>query len=160
MKLKKATFAAGCFWHVQLDFSKMLGVIKTTAGYTSGKLKNPTYEKVSKGQSGHLEAVELEYDEENISYEQLLEKFFTSHDPTTLNRQGPDIGTQYTSAIFYHSKEQKQKAEEYKEKLIKQGINVVTIIKEAGPFYPAEEYHQNYLKKRDLNTCSLKQAIH
>jgi peptide methionine sulfoxide reductase msrA/msrB len=150
---EKATFAAGCFWHVQLEFSEMPGVLETTAGYTGGKLENPTYEQVCSGRTGHLEAVELEYDKEKVSYDELLKKFFDIHDPTTIDRQGPDRGSQYNSAIFYHTREQEEKAKKYKEKLIRQGTKVVTRIEKAGDFYPAEDYHQNYLKKRNMATC-------
>jgi methionine-S-sulfoxide reductase len=153
MRTEKATFAAGCFWHVQLEFSEMPGVLKTTAGYTGGKLENPSYEQVCSGRTGHLEAVELEYDKEKVGYDELLQKFFDIHDPTTIDRQGPDRGSQYNSAIFYHTKEQKEKAKKYKEKLIKQGTRVVTRIEKAGKFYPAEDYHQNYLKKKNTMTC-------
>jgi len=156
MRTEKATFAAGCFWHVQLEFSEMPGVLKTTAGYAGGKVKNPTYEQVSTGRTGHVESVELEYDKDKLSYDRLLKKFFELHDPTTIDRQGPDVGSQYNSVIFYHSKEQEEKARKYKERLIKQGIRVVTRIEKAGDFYPAEDYHQNYLKKRNTATCRSK----
>lgn len=148
MKTEKATFAAGCFWHVQLEFSEMPGVLKTTAGYTGGRVENPSYEQVSSGRTGHVEAVELEYDKDKTSYDKLLEKFFKLHDPTTTDRQGPDTGTQYNSVIFYHNKEQEEKAKNYKEKLIEQGIRVVTRIEKAGKFYHAEDYHQDYFRKK------------
>lgn len=153
--VEKATFAAGCFWHVQLDFSEMPGVIKTTAGYAGGKVKNPRYEQVSSGKTGHVEAVEVEFDKNRVSFDALLEKFFRMHDPTTIDRQGPDVGSQYNSAIFYHSQEQKEKAEKYKEKLIRNGLKIATKILPASEFYPAEEYHQNYLKKKNLRVCGI-----
>jgi peptide-methionine (S)-S-oxide reductase len=156
MGIEKATFAGGCFWHIQLDFSQTPGVIKTTAGYTGGQLQNPTYKQVSTGKTGHVEAVELEYDPDKINYDQLLDKFFEMHNPTTLDKQGPDMGTQYNSAIFYHTPEQKTKAEAYKNKLVKEGKNVVTKINPAAEFYPAEEYHQDYLKKNNLRGCPIK----
>jgi peptide-methionine (S)-S-oxide reductase len=155
MTIEEATFAAGCFWHVQLDFSETPGVLKTLAGYAGGTVKNPTYEQVHTGKTGHVEAVKLEYDKDKISYDELLEKFFEIHDPTTINRQGPDTGSQYNSVIFYHNKQQEEKARKYKEKLIKQGIKVVTRIEKAGIFYPAEDYHQDYLKKTNLRTCPI-----
>jgi peptide-methionine (S)-S-oxide reductase len=155
MKIEEATFAAGCFWHVQLEFSETHGVLRTVAGYIGGKVENPTYEQVSSGRTGHVESVKLEYDKERVSYDKLLEIFFKMHDPTTIDRQGPDTGSQYNSVIFYHSKEQEEKAKRYREKLIKQGIKVVTRIEKAGKFYPAEDYHQNYLKKQNLASCPI-----
>lgn len=153
MKNEEATFAAGCFWHVQLDFDETPGVLKTLAGYAGGKVENPSYEQVHTGRTGHVEAVKLEYDKDKTSYDKLLERFFEIHDPTTIDRQGPDTGSQYNSVIFYHNKEQEEKARKYKEKLIRQGTRVATRIEKAGKFYPAEEYHQNYLKKTGKRTC-------
>jgi len=148
IKYQKATFAAGCFWHVQDKFSKAPGVIKTTAGYTSGKTKNPTYKKVCLGFTKHAEAVEIIFDPKKVSYKKLLDIFWRIHNPTTKNRQGLDIGTQYRSSIFYHSKEQKEwtieSKKEYQKKLDKK---IVTEITKATKFYPAEDYHQYYLKK-------------
>ncbi|MBI4155204.1 peptide-methionine (S)-S-oxide reductase MsrA [Candidatus Woesearchaeota archaeon] len=152
MKTEKATFAAGCFWGVEEEFRHTKGVISTKVGYTGGTLKNPTYEDVCTGKTGHVEAVEIIYDPSKISYEKLLDTFWEIHDPTTLNKQGPDIGTQYNSVIFYHNEEQKNTALKSKEKLSKNKI--VTQIKLATTFYEAEEYHQQYLEKRGLAKCN------
>jgi len=151
----KATFAAGCFWHVQQCFSEIPGVKKTIAGYAGGTTENPSYEQVCSGKTGHVEAVELEYDEKKVSYDELLKIFFEMHNPTTKDRQGVDYGSQYNSVIFYHDKEQKQKAENYKAKLIRDRIKAVTRIVPAKKFYSAEEYHQDYFKKKNLRSCSL-----
>ena len=144
----KATFAAGCFWGVEEKFRKREGVLKTQVGYTGGHTKNPTYEEVCSHTTGHAEAVEIDFDPKKISYEQLLEVFWKTHDPTQLNRQGPDVGDSYRSAIFYHSDEQKKAAikskEEHQKKLSKK---IVTQIVPASLFYRAEEYHQLYLSK-------------
>jgi methionine-S-sulfoxide reductase len=147
MKTEEATFAAGCFWHVQFDFDQTPRVVKTLAGYTGGKVENPSYEQVHTGRTGHVEAVKLEYDGDKTSYDILLDRFFEIHDPTTVDKQGPDKGSQYNSVIFYRNWEQEEKARKYKDKLIKQGIKVVTRIEKAGKFYPAEEYHQKYYEK-------------
>jgi len=148
--MEKATFAAGCFWGVQATFDKSEGVEKTTVGYTGGTTKNPTYKQVCTGKTGHAEAIEIIYNSEKISYEQLLETFWMMHDPTQKNRQGPDIGTQYRSAIFYHTQEQKELAEKSKEQKEKDlGVKIQTEIKPATIFYPAEEYHQKYLEKQE-----------
>jgi peptide-methionine (S)-S-oxide reductase len=155
MNTEEATFAAGCFWHVQLEFSETPGVLSTVAGYAGGKVENPSYEQVHTGRTGHVEAVKLEYDKGKISYDKLLEKFFEMHDPTTVDRQGPDTGSQYNSVIFYHTKEQEEKARKYKKNLIDQGIKVVTRIEKAGKFYRAEEYHQDYLKKTGQRVCPI-----
>lgn len=154
----KATFAMGCFWGVQVLFKKLKGVTSTTVGYTGGHVENPSYEKVCTGTTGHAEAVELEFDPEQISYEKLLEEFFENHDPTTPNRQGPDVGEQYRSAIFYHSEEQKRLADEYIAKLVRTKRYehpVVTEVLPAGPFYRAEEYHQNYAEKNPSYVCPI-----
>ncbi|HZT37549.1 MAG TPA: peptide-methionine (S)-S-oxide reductase MsrA [Bryobacteraceae bacterium] len=154
----KATFAAGCFWGVEELFRNTPGVLSTQVGYTGGHTPNPTYQEVCTDRTGHAEAVEIEYDPERVSYEQLLEIFWANHDPTTLNRQGPDIGTQYRSAIFYHSPEQKAAAIASKQALEQSGRfrrPIVTEIVAAGPFYRAEEYHQQYLAKRGLSHCHL-----
>ena len=152
--MRKVTFAAGCFWGVEAVFERTGGVEKTTVGYTGGKIKNPTYEQVCTGKTGHAEALQIIYNPKIITYEQLLETFWMTHDPTQKNRQGPDIGTQYRSAIFYHDKEQKQKAERSKKQKEKElGIKIQTEITPAKEFYPAEEYHQKYLKKQDLKNC-------
>ncbi len=154
----KATFAAGCFWGVEELFRNTPGVLSTQVGYTGGHTPNPTYQEVCTDRTGHAEAVEIEYDPERVSYEQLLEIFWANHDPTTLNRQGPDIGTKYRSAIFYHSPEQKAAAIASKQALEQSGRfrrPIVTEIVAAGPFYRAEEYHQQYLAKRGLSHCHL-----
>jgi len=154
--MEKATFAAGCFWGVEVVFERTEGVEKTTVGYTGGKTKNPTYEQVCTGKTGHAEAVQIIYNPKIITYEQLLETFWVIHDPTQKNRQGPDIGTQYRSAIFYHNQEQKHMAEEskkQKEKYLE--VKIQTEITLAKEFYPAEEYHQKYLKKQGRTSCRI-----
>ncbi len=146
----QAIFAAGCFWKVQYVFSQVAGVTRTRSGYIGGKQENPTYEQVCSDRTGHAEAVLVEYDPQEVSYEKLVEVFFANHDPTTLNRQGPDIGTQYRSAIFCTSPEQMKIATEMKERLSKENKfrgPIVTEIKDAPTFYDAEEYHQDYVKK-------------
>jgi peptide methionine sulfoxide reductase msrA/msrB len=156
-KLETATFAAGCFWGVEDIIRKLPGVKETDVGYTGGILKNPTYEDVKKGVTGHAEALTVKYDPSQISYEELLGYFFRLHDPTTLNRQGNDMGTQYRSVIFYHNDEQKKIADKVKEKTDRSGkwkSKVVTEIVPASEFYKAEDYHQDYLfKKPDGYTC-------
>lgn len=154
--MEKATFGAGCFWHVEETFRQLKGVLSTTVGYTGGTVKNPTYEEVCTDKTGHAEAVEIVYDPQKISYEELLSVFWDIHDPTTKNRQGPDVGTQYRSAIFYHTQEQKTAAEVSKKNLEHSGKykkKIVTEITEATAFYPAEEYHQQYLRKHGLAAC-------
>ena len=149
----KATFAAGCFWCVEPSFSKIKGVTSTMVGYTGGRLENPTYEDVCTGQTGHAEAIQVEYDPSVVSSDEILEVFWSSHDPTTLNRQGPDVGEQYRSAIFFHSAEQETAARASKERLQNSGMyekNVVTQIVSASQFYKAEEYHQKYYAKCGL----------
>ncbi len=146
-----ATFAAGCFWGVEATFAKIPGVLKTEVGYTGGDLPNPTYEQVCTGKTHHAEALQLTYDPDVVSYDKLLETFWTCHNPTTLNRQGLDVGTQYRSEIFYHTEEQKRAAEHSKELMQISGNvsgKIVTEIKSAAPFYRAEEYHQKYLAKK------------
>jgi len=153
MKTEKATFAAGCFWGVEAAFQQVPGVISTQVGYTGGSTKNPAYEQVCTGETGHAEAVEVEYDPARVRYEDLLEVFWRNHDPTALNRQGPDIGEQYRSAIFYHSPEQEAAARSSKSDLEASGrFNrpVVTEIVPMTKFYRAEEYHQKYFEKRGL----------
>ncbi len=155
-KLELATFAAGCFWHVEETFRTLRGVKETMVGYTGGHFKNPTYEDVCSDITGHAEALQITYDPKVISYERLLDVFWNNHDPTTINRQGFDIGEQYRSAIFYHNEKQKKLAEESKKKLEKSGKYnrpIVTVIVKAGHFYKAEEYHQKYLMKRRMKTC-------
>lgn len=149
--MEKATFAAGCFWGVEAAFRQVKGVVSTTVGYTGGSFKDPTYEDVCSGKTGHAEAVEVEYDPSHISYEELLTVFWEIHDPTTLNRQGPDIGAQYRSAIFCQTPEQQSAAIASKEKLQHSGRYknpIVTAITPASQFYRAEEYHQQYFEKR------------
>jgi peptide-methionine (S)-S-oxide reductase len=153
--MEKATFAAGCFWGVEAVFEKTEGVEVTTVGYTGGNTKNPTYEQVCTGETGHAEAVQILFNPEQITYEQLLETFWMIHDPTQKNRQGPDIGTQYRSAIFYHNQKQKLIAEQLKKQKEKDlGITIQTEITPAKEFYPAEEYHQKYLKKQGRTSRS------
>jgi peptide-methionine (S)-S-oxide reductase len=154
--MEKATFAAGCFWGVEGEFRKLKGVSATTVGYSGGEMENPTYEDVCTDRTGHAEVVQVEFDPGQIGYEELLDVFWGIHDPTTLNRQGPDAGKQYRSAIFYHSPEQKAAAEASKDRLEKSGKfkkPIVTQIAEAGPFYRAEEYHQQYLEKSGASSC-------
>jgi peptide-methionine (S)-S-oxide reductase len=152
--MKRATFAAGCFWHVEAEFRKLKGVINVTSGYSGGITKNPSYEEVRTGKTGHAESVLVEYDPSQISYQELLNLFWKIHDPTTINRQGLDIGTQYRSAIFYHDNEQKKLAEESKKEMQKKFNNpIVTEIKKAQEFYKAEEYHQRYYEKNKVFKC-------
>ncbi len=148
--LKTAAFAAGCFWGVEHTFRQVPGVVDVSVGYTGGTLERPTYEQVCTGKTGHAEAVLVTYNPAVVSYETLLEVFWTSHDPTQLNRQGPDIGPQYRSAVFYHDEQQKVEAEASMHILEKSGRfrrPVVTEIQPASPFWPAEEYHQRYFEK-------------
>ncbi len=156
--MEKATFAAGCFWGVEDEFRKAPGVLNATVGYSGGHTENPTYKDVCTGRTGHAEVCEVEFDPAQTSFAKLVELFFQMHDPTTLNRQGPDIGDQYRSAIFYHDQAQKLKADEIKEKLEKEGKfkrPIVTEITPASKFYRAEEYHQNYSRKNGLSHCHI-----
>ncbi len=156
--LKKATFAAGCFWGVEAEFKKISGVLETRVGYTGGHTEKPSYKEVCLDKTGHAEAVEVIYDPEKVSYETLLEKFWNIHNPTTLNRQGPDRGSQYRSVIFYHDEEQKKAAEQSKESLQKSGRynkEIVTFIKPAQKFWEAEEYHQDYFDKNPNVACNI-----
>lgn len=151
-----ATFGAGCFWGVEEAFRTMTGVVRTSVGYLGGTLVNPTYKDVCTDKTGHAEVVEIEYDPSRISYGQLLEAFWSMHDPTQKNRQGPDYGTQYRSAVFYHSPE--QEAEALASRAAAQSRfakPIVTEITAASTFYPAEEYHQKYLLKRGVSSCHL-----
>jgi peptide-methionine (S)-S-oxide reductase len=144
-----ATFANGCFWCTEAIFEELDGVISAESGYIGGKTNNPTYKEVSNGNTGHAEALEIKYDPSKITFDELLAVFWETHDPTTLNRQGADVGTQYRSGIFYHNEEQKQKAEKYKAELDKSGAfdkPIVTEITAASKFYPAEDYHQQYFE--------------
>jgi len=157
--MAKATFAAGCFWGVEATFRQIPGVSGTRAGYTGGDSNNPTYKDVCSDRTGHAEAVEVEYDPAKVSYEDLLNVFWENHDPTQLNRQGPDFGTQYRSAIFFHSPEQEQAAQASKQERERSGQfsrPIVTQIVPAVTFYEAEDYHQQYLEKRGLATCHIK----
>jgi len=154
--MEKATFGAGCFWHVEEAFRHLKGVTSTTVGYMGGTLKNPTYEDVCTDKTGHAEVLEVTYDPAKISYNDLLSVFWDIHDPTTKNRQGPDVGTQYRSVIFYHTSEQKTAAETSKKNLEqsrKYKKKIMTEIIKATTFYSAEEYHQLYLAKHGLAAC-------
>ncbi len=156
--LRKAVFAAGCFWHVEEAFRRVAGVESTAAGYEGGSTESPTYEDVCTDETGHAEAVEVTYDPSRVSYEELLDVFWGIHDPTTADRQGPDIGSQYRSAIFYHDEAQEAAAEASKEKLQKSGKYkkpIVTQIVPATKFWRAEEYHQQYLARRGLKGCGI-----
>jgi peptide-methionine (S)-S-oxide reductase len=157
-KMETATFAAGCFWGVEATFRQIKGVKATAVGYSGGSLDKPTYEDVCTDRTGHAEAVQVEYDPAQVTYEELLDVFWKNHDPTTPNRQGPDVGTQYRSVIFYHSPEQKASAIASKEKLAKSGKYKKPIVTEIVPdatFWRAEDYHQQYLEKRGLSTCHI-----
>ena len=158
VELAKATFGAGCFWGVEVAFRQVPGVVSTAVGYLGGTLANPTYEDVCSGRTGHAEVVEVTYDPGRVAYDDLLNVFWTNHDPTTLNRQGPDRGAQYRSAIFYHDEQQKAAAEASKERLGASGRlprPIVTEITPASTFYRAEEYHQRYLEKHGLASCHI-----
>jgi peptide-methionine (S)-S-oxide reductase len=156
--MPKATFAAGCFWGVEAAFRETPGVTATRVGYTGGALENPTYQDVCSDRTGHAEAVEITYDPEQISYEKLLHVFWTNHDPTQLNRQGPDFGSQYRSAIFVHDDDQKEAALASRDALqAHTKKEIVTQIVPAETFYEAEDYHQRYLEKRGLSTCVIPQ---
>ena len=155
--MNEATFGAGCFWSVEAAFRQLPGVIETSVGYSGGHLPDPAYEDVCTGRTGHAEVVRVGYDPLKVSYEELLEAFWMSHDPTQLNRQGPDFGSQYRSVIFYHDLEQRKEAEASRarfESLGRYRRPIVTQIVPAEPFYRAEEYHQQYLKKRGIESCS------
>ncbi|HKD02249.1 MAG TPA: peptide-methionine (S)-S-oxide reductase MsrA [Terriglobales bacterium] len=157
--MAKAIFAAGCFWGVEATFRQVPGVVSTRVGYIGGHTANPTYKEVCTDGTGHAEAVEIEYDPARVSYDQLLDIFWENHDPTQLNRQGPDWGTQYRSAIFFTSPEQEQAAKTSKQKREKSGAYrkpIVTQIVPQAPFYAAEDYHQQYLEKRGLASCHIK----
>jgi peptide-methionine (S)-S-oxide reductase len=156
--MEKATFGAGCFWGVEESFRQLPGVSETEVGYLGGRTNNPSYKDVCADETGHAEVVQVTYDPAKISYEQLLDVFWSAHDPTTLNRQGPDVGTQYRSAIFFHSPEQERMARASKEKAQASGKfrrPVVTEITPASTFYRAEEYHQKYLAKRGVSHCHI-----
>lgn len=156
--MARAIFAAGCFWGVEDAFRQLKGVTSTAVGYTGGTAPNPTYKQVCTGDTGHAEAVEVEFDPAQVSYRELLAAFFQAHDPTQLNRQGPDFGTQYRSAIFYRDPEQQAEALSAKAALEKAGIfsrPIVTQIVPAGDFYRAEEYHQKYFEKQGIRACHM-----
>lgn len=155
-----ATFATGCFWCTEAIFEELNGVLSVTSGYSGGSVPNPTYKEVCTGETGHAECVQVVYEPSKISYDELLEVFFEVHDPTSLNRQGADVGTQYRSGIFYHNAEQKEKAEYYKNELNKSGAYdkpIVTEITAFSKFYPAEDYHQEYYdnNKNSNPYCSI-----
>lgn len=154
--MSTATFGAGCFWGVEETFRQIPGVTKTTVGYTGGDTLSPTYEDVCSNESGHAEVVQIEYDPAVVGYDALLDVFWSNHNPTTLNRQGPDIGTQYRSVIFFHDENQKAAAERSRAVLDSSGKwnkPIITEIVPAVTFYPAEDYHQQYLAKRGLGAC-------
>ncbi len=154
--MAKATFGAGCFWGVEEDFRKVPGVTATAVGYSGGTLANPTYEDVCSDRTGHAEVVQVEYDPAKTSYDSLLDVFWNGHNPTQLNRQGPDVGTQYRSVIFFHTPEQEAAARASRERLAKSGKfarPIVTEISPAQPFWRAEEYHQRYFEKRGGGSC-------
>ena len=156
--MEKATFGAGCFWGVEAAFRQIKGVKATAVGYMGGKLKDPTYQDVCTDRTGHAEVVEVEFDPSEVSYDDLLRVFWDNHDPTTLNRQGPDTGTQYRSVIFYHTPQQEAAAKASKEALAKSGRYkrpIVTEIVPAPEFWRAEDYHQQYLEKRGLAHCHI-----
>ncbi|MCZ6670623.1 MAG: peptide-methionine (S)-S-oxide reductase MsrA [Acidobacteria bacterium] len=158
MNTEKATFAAGCFWGVEAVFRNVPGVTDVTVGYTGGSAIDPSYQEVCAGTTGHAEAILVTFDPETVSFEKLMEVFWESHDPTTLNRQGPDIGSQYRSAVFFHTPEQEKVAARSKEELSRSGRlarPIATEITPAGRFFPAEEYHQRYLEKRDKSNCKI-----
>jgi len=155
METEKATFGAGCFWGVEENFRKLKGVISTIVGYSGGDFESPTYKDVCSGKTGHAEVVRIEFNPSIISYEELLDVFWKIHDPTSLNRQGYDIGEQYRSVIFYHSEEQKEKALKSKQELEDSNIYkkpIVTKIEPVKEFYRAEEYHQKYIQKQQFQT--------
>ncbi|PTM57825.1 peptide-methionine (S)-S-oxide reductase MsrA [Desmospora activa] len=156
--MERASFGAGCFWGVEERFRQVEGVTDTAVGYMGGTTENPTYEEVCTDRTGHAEVVDLTFDPSIVSYRELLHIFWDNHNPTTLNRQGPDIGTQYRSVVFYHTVEQKEQAEQLKQELDASGKwkdPVVTQIVPATSFYRAEEYHQRYLQKRGQSSCSI-----
>ncbi len=156
--MEKATFGAGCFWGVEDAFRQLKGVKATAVGYVGGHFENPTYQDVCSGRTGHAEVVEVQFDPAEVSYDELLNVFWENHDPTTLNRQGPDVGEQYRSAIFYHTPEQEAAARAAKEALEQSGRHrraIVTEITPATTFYRAEEYHQQYFQKRGISHCHI-----
>jgi len=159
MAERTATFGAGCFWGVEAAFRRLEGVTKTRVGYAGGGVENPTYKQVCSDRTGHAEVVEVTYDPEKVPYEQLLAVFWAEHDPTQVNRQGPDVGSQYRSVIFVHDAEQRAAAEASRSRL-QEGLPrpVATTIEDAPPFWEAEDYHQQYLEKRGLASCTARLA--
>ena len=159
MSIEKATFGAGCFWGVEAAFAAIPGVTTTAVGYEGGSLNHPTYKDVCTDQTGHAEVVEIDFDTEKTSFGQLLDAFFKLHDPTTLNHQGPDWGTQYRSVIFFHSPDQQRQAEAKIEELTESGMykpkRIVTRVEPAQTFWRAEDYHQRYLEKRGIASCHI-----
>lgn len=154
--METAIFGAGCFWGVQSTFDHMPGVIQTRVGYSGGQRKNPSYEQVCSDSTGHAEVIEISFNPAEVSYQQLVARFFELHDPTQLNRQGPDVGSQYRSVIFYTSPEQQAAAEQVRAKIAAQhSLPVVTAIEPAQVFWPAEDYHQKYLEKRGRSSCAI-----
>jgi peptide-methionine (S)-S-oxide reductase len=156
--MEKATFGAGCFWGVEAAFRQIKGVVSTAVGYMGGTLQHPSYQDVCTDRTGHAEVVQVEFDPALVSYQDLLRVFWENHDPTTLNRQGPDVGTQYRSVIFFHTPEQEAAAKASKDALAKSAMyrrRIVTEIQSAAEFWQAEEYHQQYLEKRGLAHCHL-----
>ena len=156
--MQEIVFGAGCFWGVQDAFDQIEGVTSTAVGYSGGQLDNPTYEDVCSGQTGHAEVVKVEYDEKKVSFEELLQTFWNIHDPTTLNRQGPDIGDQYRSVIYFHTPDQEKAAQSAKTALDESAVlrrQVATVIEEAPTFWRAEDYHQRYLEKNSAASCHL-----
>lgn len=159
--MEKATFGAGCFWGVESFFRQVPGVADAAVGYAGGHVQNPTYKQVCSDRTGHAEVVEVTFDPAKVSYDTLLDVFFANHDPTTLNRQGPDVGTQYRSVIFFHSPEQERAAKAKKDTLEKSGRlrrSIVTTIEPAPAFWRAEEYHQRYFEKNGLPSCHVNLA--
>lgn len=158
MTLKKATFGAGCFWGVEATFMNVKGVVQTEVGYMGGHTESPTYRDVCTDRTGHAEVVQVTYDDTMVDYEKLLDVFWMSHDPTQKNRQGPDVGTQYRTAVFYHDEEQRSTAERSRNAMDASGRfkrPIATLLEKAGPFWRAEEYHQKYLQKKGLDTCHI-----
>jgi len=158
MNTVKATFGAGCFWGIEETFRNVKGVVSTAVGYAGGTKENPTYEDVCTDRTGHAEVVQVEFDPSQVTYDELLDVFWSNHNPTTLNRQGPDVGMQYRSVIFYHSREQAEAAKVSKEKLENSGRfkrPIVTQIEPAPKFWRGEEYHQRYLQKRGQSHCAI-----
>ena len=156
MNHRKASFAAGCFWGVEARFREIEGVVDAVSGYMGGNSMNPTYQEVCSGRTGHAEAVQVEFDDQRVSYQQLLDTFFAMHNPTTLNRQGPDVGSQYRSVVFWHDSDQREAAQEMIETLNATGkwsSPIVTELVEAPEFWPAEEYHQRYFEKNGGGFC-------